>query len=221
MTTSRRAWVGAASVLLATLALVVLDVVDASLRHWFADHAFTTAVLGGVLVLALTVLIVDRVVQGRQLQDRSRAIAAQAAIVMSQADRSSKSVSSMLDGGGGSNSDDNDGGGDREAAVNEVRTYMVMLLISAPVLIDARLSRTFLEAAQHLAGEFARALAITAEKSDRAGAVPGTADDVPGRLEQAVQRLRAASVPLLQILDLEQLVAVNADEVSSEDVEAA
>ncbi len=168
---------GAVSVSLMALALVVLDIVDYSLRQWFADHAFTTAVLGGVLVLAMTVLIVDRVVNLRQLQDRSGAIAAQAAILMSQARRTSSAVSSMLDGSG-----------DRDAAADEVRTYMMMLQISAPVLIDARLSRTFLEAAQQFGGDLARALVITVRKS-------AATDAVAGRLDQDVQALRAASTP--------------------------
>ena len=45
---------------------------------------------------------------------------------------------------------------DRDAAGDEFRTYMMMLLVGAPVLIDATASRNFLEHAQALGGEMAR-----------------------------------------------------------------
>jgi hypothetical protein len=183
-------------VLIIAVALVVLDVVDHSVSRWFEDHDFTTSVLAGLLVLLQTVLIVDRVVSYRQLRDRSRAIAAQAAIVLPQADRASKAVSAMLEGG------------DRDTATDEVRTYIMMLLISGPLLIDARPSRAFLEAAQQLAGEFAHALAVTAKKST-------VAEDVTERLDRAVQALRAASAPVLQILDLERLLGISPEDLGA------
>jgi len=46
--------------------------------------------------------------------------------------------------------------GDRDAAGDEFRTYMMMLLVGAPVLIDATASRNFLEHAQALGGEMTR-----------------------------------------------------------------
>jgi len=184
-------------VLIIAVALVVLDVVDHSVSRWFQDHGFTTSVLAGLLVLLQTVLIVDRVVSDRQLRDRSRAIAAQAAILLPQADRASKAVSAMLEGSG-----------ERDTATDEVRTYMMMLLISGPLLIDARPSRAFLEAAQQLAGEFAHALAVTAKKST-------AAEDVTERLDRAVQALRAASAPVLQILDLERLLGISPEELGA------
>jgi hypothetical protein len=184
-------------VLTIAVALVVLDLVDHSVSRWFEEHEFTTSVLAGLLVLLQTILIVDRVVSARQLRDRSRAIAAQAAIVLPQADRASKAVSAMLDGSG-----------KRDTALDEVRTYMMMLLISAPVLIDASISRTFLEAAQQLAGEFAHALAVTAKKST-------AAEDVIQRLDRAVQALRTASAPVLQILDLEELFGISAEDLGA------
>lgn len=194
MSKNRRDWAGAGLVLLVAVALVVLDLVDHSASRWFGDHEFTTSVLAGLLVLLQTVLIVDRVVSDRQLRDRSRAIAAQAAILLPQADRASKAVSAMLEGSG-----------ERETATDEVRTYMMMLLISGPLLIDARPSRFFLEAAQQLAGEFAHVLAVTAKKST-------AAEDVTDRLDRATQALRTASAPVLQILDLEQLLGISAED---------
>jgi hypothetical protein len=190
------------AVLIITLALVALDVVDHSVGRWFEHHEFTTSVLAGLLVVLQTILIVDRVVSLRQLRDRSRAIAAQAAILLPQADRASKAVSAMLEGSG-----------DRNTALGEVRTYMMMLLISAPVLIDARPSRTFLEAAQRLAGEFAHAMAVTAKKSH-------AAEDLSERLERAAQALRAASAPVLQVLDLDQLLEVSSEDVAGEEADS-
>jgi len=96
------------------------------------------------------------------------------------------------------------GSGDREAAGDEFRTYMMMLLVAAPVLIDARASRAFLEQAQALGGELVRALAAA-----RPGGHGGYA---PGRLDDAVRQLGNASAPLLQALDPETLLAVRGDQ---------
>jgi hypothetical protein len=76
-------------------------------------------------------------------------------IVMNQAARASKAMSAVLDGVG-----------DRETASDELRTYALMLLIAAPVMIDARMSRNFLEDAQRLAGELARTLVTTLAPPD-------------------------------------------------------
>ncbi len=78
-----------------------------------------------------------------------------------------------------------------------------MLLISAPVLIDASLSRAFLEDAQRLAAEVARAL--HAHRRGTAGDAERT------RLDAAVQQMRKTSTPLLAILNPEQRVAVTDD----------
>ena len=80
-----------------------------------------------------------------------------------------------------------------ETASDEFRTYMMMLLVAAPVLIDARTSRAFLEQAQALGGEMVRALA-----SARPGSHSGYS---PSRLDDAVQQLKHASAPLVQVLD--------------------
>src|ERR1700733_2942881 len=123
MQSRTKAWGAALAVTVVALVLTVLDLDDWSVRGWWGRHAFTTSTVSGILVLLVTVLIVNRVLSVRQLRDRSRAIAAQAAIVMSQAARATRAVVTVLQGG------------DRDTAADELRTYMTMLLISAPVLI--------------------------------------------------------------------------------------
>jgi hypothetical protein len=185
-----RGWLAAIVVTLVAAGLVAADVDDASLRHWWGSHALTTDTVSGLLVLLITVLVVNQVVRRRQLRARSQAIAAQAAIVLSQAVRSVRAVSGALDGSG-----------DRDAASDEVRTYMMMLLVAAPVLIDARTSRSFLEQAQHLGAEMAHCL-VTLVKTQKAPA------DSSKRLDHAVQQLRTASAPLMQVLSPEARSAV-------------
>jgi hypothetical protein len=194
-------WTGAVAVTIVALGLATLDILDGPVHRWWAEHAFTTTLVGGLLVLLLTVLIADRVVHARQLRDRSRAIAAQSAIVMTQAARSVQSVGAVLDGTG-----------DPDAAGDDLQSYGTMLLIAAPLLIDATMSRTFLEEAQRLAGEVVRALHAhrrgTAGQAERA------------RLDDAVRRLRTAAQPLLAILSPEQRDAVT-DESDPSPVDAA
>ena len=187
-------WFEALAAVLVTALLITLDVDDGGLRLWWVDHALTTATVSGLLVVLVTVLVVNQVVKMRQIRDRSRAVAAQAAIIVSQAARSAKAVSAVLDGSG-----------DRDAASNEVRTYMMMLLVSAPVLIDASTARTFLEESQLLGGELAHALTTLPKEAE---AVSRSS----ARLGQAVTRVRTASKPLLAPLSLEELTAASADE---------
>ena len=189
-----RGWLAALAATLVTAGLVAAEIDDVGMRHWWSGHALTTDTVSGLLVLLITLLVVNQVVRRRQLRDRSQAVAAQAAIMMAQADRASKAVSAVLDGSG-----------DRNSAADEFRTYMMMLLVGAPVLIDERVSRAFLEQAQVVAAEMAHALGVTA-KSTR----PGTLADK--RLDNAVQQLRTASTPLLQVLDSETQAAVRGDE---------
>jgi hypothetical protein len=189
-------WQGGLGALVVTLvacALVILDLADDGLRHWWAEHALTTGIVSGLLVLLITVLVADQVVKLRQINERSRVVAAQAAIVTSQAVRASHAISQILTDAG-----------NREAAGDEFRTYMMMLLVAAPVLIDAKTSRAFLEQAQSLGGEMVRALA-----SVRSG---GSGGYSPGRLDDAVRDLKAASSPLLQVLDPETRSAVRGDQ---------
>lgn len=187
-----REWTGAVTVIVVAVVLALLDILDESVHRWWAEHALTTSLVGGLLVLLVTVLIADRVVTARRLRDQSRAIAAQAAIVMTQAARTAQTAIAVLEETG-----------DPDAAGDELRSYGTMLLVAAPMLIDAPLSRSFLEEAQRLAGEVARAL-----HAARRGTT-GAAERA--RLDDAVQRMRGASAPLLAILNPEQREAVTDD----------
>jgi hypothetical protein len=182
-------WYGGFATVVVTLGaitLVLLELTDHEFRHWWQARPLTTDTVAGVLVLLVTVLLVDQVVRRRQVSDRSRAIAAQAAIVMGQALRSAQAVSAALAGTG-----------DRDAASEEVRTYMVMLLVGAPVLIDTPVSRDFLEQAQHLGAEMARAGGLIGKKPAHA--------DSQARIDRAVTQLRAVSAPLMRLLDFQEL----------------
>jgi hypothetical protein len=173
--------------------LVILDVTDGAMRRWWDGHALTTDTVSGLLVLLITLLVVDQVVSLRQINARARAVAAQAAIVMTQAIRASQAVDQATAAGAGPD--------DRDTASDELRTYMMMLLVAAPVLIDVKVSRAFLEQAQHVAAVMARALGVRARSPK-----PGTLADK--RLDDAVQQLRSASTPLLQVLDRETQAAI-------------
>ena len=193
-----RRWPGAtaaALITVVTLGLIAVDLTDAAARRWWAERAFATDVVAGILVVLITVLLVDQVLRVRQLKDRAYATAAQAAILMAQATRAKQSVSAVINGSG-----------DRDTALDEVRTYMTILSISAPVLIDARVSRTFLEQAQRLAVELARGLAPGVKESGEIS----TASDA--RLEDSFQRLRSAAAPLLGLLTAEQQSAAGRGE---------
>jgi hypothetical protein len=182
-------WLGGIAALVATLlaaVLVILEINDEAMRRWWSGHALTTDTVSGLLVLLITVLVVDQVVRLRQLNARARAIASQAAIILTQAEAASRSVSQAVAPGADP--------GNRDDAVDQARTYTMMLLVGAPVLIDARVSRTFLEQAQALAGLMAEALGI-------AGKASSDATVSPARLDHAVQRLRDASDPLIAVLD--------------------
>jgi hypothetical protein len=153
-------WQGGLAALVVTLlagVLVIGEISDGAMRRWWAGHALTTNTVSGLLVLLITLLVVDQVVRFRQLSDRARAIAAQAAIIMTQAARASRLVSRAVAQGANE--------GDHDAAVDELRTYMMMLLVGAPVLIDAKVSRNFLEQAQAVGALMAHALGVAARSS--------------------------------------------------------
>jgi hypothetical protein len=192
-------WQGGFAAIFVTVgagALMVLDVTDGALRRWWSAHALTTDMVSGLLGLLITVLVIDQVLQLRQIKDRARAVAAQAAILVNQGIRAGQAVSQAL-----ANS------GDRDAASDEFRTYMMMLLVGAPVLIDAKMSRNFLEQAQYLGGEMARALGMTA-------GTPAQDSFSVTRIDDAVQRLKAASAPLLQVLDPATRIAIRGEDPS-------
>jgi hypothetical protein len=173
MTANRSGFIGAVVVLAGTVVLIVMDNLDSAARRWWADHAFTTSVVGGLLVLGVTVLVVDYILTVRGMRDRTQATAAQAAILLSQARRTLDAVADRTT--------------NRDAASDEARTYMTMVLIAAPILIDATGPRAFLERAQRLGLLFSRAL--------RSESPPDLA-----RLEQAHQDLADTASPLVRKL---------------------
>ena len=189
-------WLGglaAAAVALVACVLVILDLTDTGLRRWWDAHALTTDTIAGLLVLMITVLVVDQVVRLRQGNCRARAVAIQVAILMTEANRAAQAVSQFLAGSG-----------DRDMAYEEFRTYTMMVLAVAPVLIDARTSRNFLERAQDLDAAMARALSLLAT-------APGQEKFLAARLDDTLQALKSASAPLLQNLTPELRSAVRGD----------
>jgi hypothetical protein len=186
MLTQVRGWLGATVVTAVTAVLVALDISDNAFREMWLRHALATDTVSGLLVLLLTVLVVDQVVRLRQIRDRSRAVGAQAAIMVEQARRSVAAVSAAIKETGA-----------RDAAGDELRTYLTMLMVGAPVLIDAAVTRAFLEQAQHLGGELAWAL--TQHE-------PGHASET-SRLDESMRKLRAAAAPLLAPLTPAELTA--------------
>jgi hypothetical protein len=175
-------WPPAVLATLITVGLVVGELTDAGQRRWWATRPLTTDTVAGLLVLLITVLVVNQLLIRRQNRQRGHAVAAQAAIMAAQAARSAQAVSALADGSG-----------DRDAASDGFRTYMLMLLTGAPVLINDPTARHFLEQAQYLGGLMARTLAVIG-KSPKGTAVP--ADD----LQDAVRQLQSAAAPLLQLL---------------------
>jgi hypothetical protein len=175
-------WLAAVFAMLVTLALVVAELMDAGQRRLWAAHPLTTDTVAGLLVLLVTVLVVNQLLNRRQSRQRGQAVAAQAAIMVAQATRSASAVSSMIDGSG-----------DRGAASDGLRTYMLMLLTGSPLLIDDPVARRFLEQAQYLGGVLTRAFGTAGKPPDGAAAPKD-------RLDDAMQQLQSAAAPLLQQL---------------------
>ena len=167
-------------------------ITDRGVRRWWALHAFTTDTVAGLVVLLITVLVVDQVVRFQQVKNRSRATAAQAAILMAQATRSAKTVTAFLQAPD-----------DRDAASDEVRTYLTMVLFAAPILIDAAIPRRFLEQAQHLGAELARAFSTNLHD-------PGALSAMRARIDSAADGVRTAAEPLVAVLNTQQLAATGA-----------
>ena len=178
-------WLAAILVTLLTLGLIGSSLADAVLRHWWDNHSLTTDTVAGLLVLLITVLIVNQLLNRRQLRQRSSAVAAQTAIMVAQATQSAGAISSVTGESG-----------DRNAASDGFRTYTMMLLISTPVFIEDEAAQRFLEQAQHLGGVMAHRLAVIS-KSKCDAAVP---DD---GLDDAMKQLHSAAAPLLQPLSPE------------------
>lgn len=176
-------WLAASLALLIMLALVVGELTDAGLRRWWAARPLTTDTVAGLLVLLITVLVVNQLLNLRQARQRGHAVAAQAAIMVAQATRSAKAVSSVIGGSG-----------DRGAATDGFRTYMTTLLLGAPVLIGDPVARHFLEKAQYLGGVMAATLS-TVNRSPEGAPVPRD------RLDDAMRQLHGAAEPLLELLN--------------------
>lgn len=190
-----RAWqAGSATVVVALLTsgLIGLDLGDGAFRRWWATRAFTTDAVAGILVVLITVLVVNQLLRIRQQRERSRAIGAQAAMLLRQAIRATTAVTTA-------NSSDS------AAAADEVRTYMTMLLIAAPILIDAKAPRAFLEQGQALGGQLLGTLDPAVRRYYRTGRAQAG-------LDEAVQRLKIAAFPLLTPLAAEERTAVGAGE---------
>ena len=171
--------------MLITVALIVDEITNAGQRSWWGNHSLTTDTVSGVLVLLITVLVVNQLLNLRQAKQRGQAVGAQTVIMLAQAARAAKAVSSVTAGTG-----------DRAAASDSFQTYMMMLLISAPLLIDESADRHFLERAQHLEAVMVRTLTAAKRPPDGA-AVPSDG------LDDAVQQLQSAAAPLLQPLSPE------------------
>jgi hypothetical protein len=190
-------WLGglaAAAVALVACVLVILDLTDPGLRRWLDGHALTTDTVAGLLVLMITVLVVDQVVRLRQGNSRARAVAIQVAILRTQANIATRAVSQVLAGSA-----------ERDMAYEEFRTYTMMVLSVAPVLIDARTSRNFLERAQDLDGALAQAMRVLST-------APGQEKFLTARLDETLQALKSASTPLLQNLTPDLRSAVRGDD---------
>jgi hypothetical protein len=175
---------GLATITVSVIAVgvVILDIADQSMRTFWAGHALTADTVAGLLVLALTVLIVNQVLIRRQISSRARAVAAQAGILLAQGRRAVTAVLAVRDGDG-----------KRDSAADELRSYLLMLLVSAPVLIEDPVARRFLELAQRLAAEMAQVLS----PSD----LPSIIGSRPAEgLDAAVESLRTAAAPLLAVL---------------------
>src|ERR1700761_893309 len=174
-------WV-AAAVMAVVLALIALDLTDDTFNAWFDHHSFATDAVSTILGLAVTVLVIDRVTERRRLKERSQGMAAPAAMVAGQAPRATRALEAAIDGSG-----------ERDAAGDELRTYMTLLMIAGPVLMEGSQTRHFLEQCQRLAAEQARALTAT-----RSGEPPAELED---RLSDAADGVRSSVAPLLEMLD--------------------
>jgi hypothetical protein len=184
-----QAGVATIAVALLSSALIVLDLSDGAFRRWWSARAFTTDAIAGILVVLITVLIVNQVLRLRQQRDRFRATAAHAALLLSQASRATRAVLACATSG------------DRTAASDELRTYMIMLMIGAPILIDSKTPRAFLEDAQRLGGMLAQV-----RQTDS----PSAPSDA--QLEETLRQLKMTAAPLVAALTAEERTAAGTEE---------
>ena len=188
-----QAGVATTAVALLSSALIVLDLSNGAFRRWWSARAFTTDAIAGILVVLITVLIVNQALGIRRERERFRATAAQASMVLSQAIRTSRAVLACATSG------------DRTAASDELRTYMIMLMIAAPILIESKKPRAFLEDAQTLGGMLVQVRHSESQSSFKA--VPTDA-----QLQEALQQLKTAAAPLLAPLTAEERTAAGTEE---------
>jgi hypothetical protein len=191
-----QAGVATIAVALLSSALVFLDLSDGAFRRWWSARAFTTDAIAGILVVLITVLIVNQALGIRRDRERFRATAAQASMVLGQAIRTTRAVLART------TSDD------RSAASDELRTYMIMLMIAAPILIDSRRPRAFLEDAQTLAG-----MLLQGQHPELRSSSKTVPSDV--QLDEALQQLKITAAPLLAPLTAEERTAAGTEETSA------
>jgi hypothetical protein len=91
---------GAVLAMLIMLALVAGELADAGQRRWWAGRPLTTDTAAGLLVLLVTVLVVNQLLNRRQARQRGHTVVAQAPIVAAPAVRSARAVSSVIGGSG-------------------------------------------------------------------------------------------------------------------------
>ena len=84
---------------------------------------------------------------------------------------------------------------------------MIMLMIAAPILIDSKTLRAFLENAQTLAGMLAQVQHSESQSCFKT--VPSDA-----RLEEALRQLKITAAPLLAPLTAEERTAAGTEETS-------
>jgi hypothetical protein len=66
-------WPAAVLAMLITVALVVGELTDAGQRRWWAARPLTTDTVAGLLVLLVTVLVVNQLLNRRQARQRGNA----------------------------------------------------------------------------------------------------------------------------------------------------
>ena len=183
------------AVTLLSSALILLDLCDGAFRRWWSARAFTTDAIAGILVVLITVLIVNQALGIRRERERFSATAAQASMVLGQAIRATRAVLACITSG------------DRTAASDELRTYMIMLMIAAPVLIESKTPRAFLEEAQTLGR-----MLVQVHHSESQSSLKSLPSDT--QLEESLQQLKIAAAPLLVPLTAEERTAAGIEETS-------
>ncbi len=129
----------------ALVAMLVTDLWIASARAWWSRYSAATSVISGLLVVAVSGLIVEALIARRRRLDRARSVAVQAIIVYAQAERAYAVVGSA--------------DGSNALALDEVRALSGMLLSASSVLFEDPVARPFLEQVQALTGSMFRAAA--------------------------------------------------------------